>query len=70
MPISTGWPDWSWKLAPAHSTQPGGRQLRPAASDWSRRAISPEVRKVAATMPRLPASMRRREPNPSPLPSS
>jgi hypothetical protein len=28
MAISTGWPEWSRKLTPAHSTQPGGRQLR------------------------------------------
>ena len=70
MPISTGWPDWSSKLPSAHSTQPGGRQLRPAAADSTKRASSLEERKVAATMPRLPPSMLRRDPNPSPLPNS
>ena len=69
MPISTGSPDSSRKLASAHSIQPGGRQFRPEVPDSSSRAISPEDRKVAATMPRLPPSMLRRDPNPSPLPS-
>jgi poly(3-hydroxyalkanoate) depolymerase len=63
-PTSTGWPDRTWKLVSVHSSQSAGR-VGPEAGGCANLAASPGDCSRAATMPRVPASRRRRDPKPS-----